>query len=536
MIGRRRNSGLATAAVLVALGVMSAPAQAGTYTVHACKRADLQPAGFDRWTKTVVGAESFDVNYCAQGGSRLLFMRASQPHPPGDRNQLSFSAPPDTTIFAYSIWRSVRIMRSSAFDYAYTLAQGHSSVVVDQCSGKAGCAALGNPNDPGASGNEFWQFGLQGVRRLWLTLRCAGNATCGRLTTDAPAKLWIHRADIHLEDPHPPELAAPLGGPLATSRAPVMGVQHVWITATDRGSGVREAVAEVDGREIARGVLDDNGGLCREPYTRAVPCKRQVSGALAIDTSRLRDGAHTLRVRIGDATRSNTGTSSPVAFQTANSCRLAPRGISRRVHASVALRSGTRRARTVTSRFGRRPTLSGTLETAGGAPVGGATMCIVERRDLTGARPAFRAWLRTDAQGRFSYRIPKGSSRRLYAVHAAPDGQAVASVNVRVRPVVTLRPERRRLRNGEVLGLEGRVRGGPIPRRGVLVELQAWRGTRWQTFGTTRARARGKYEFDYRFSRTTGVQRYRMRARVPDQSGYPYAAGASRPVTVRVEG
>jgi 5-hydroxyisourate hydrolase-like protein (transthyretin family) len=80
------------------------------------------------------------------------------------------------------------------------------------------------------------------------------------------------------------------------------------------------------------------------------------------------------------------------------------------------------------------------------------------------------------------------------------------------------------------------VGGHPRPSEGVLVELQARRGRRWQTFATSRARRSGRFRRAYRFTRTSGVQRYRLRARVPQQPDYPYAPGGSRPVSVIVYG
>jgi hypothetical protein len=70
----------------------------------------------------------------------------------------------------------------------------------------------------------------------------------------------------------------------------------------------------------------------------------------------------------------------------------------------------------------------------------------------------------------------------------------------------------------------------------VFVLLQVWRGSYWQTFTSTRSRTSGTFRASYRFRRTVGAARYRMRALLPDQSSYAYALGASRPVTVNVRG
>ena len=85
--------------------------------------------------------------------------------------------------------------------------------------------------------------------------------------------------------------------------------------------------------------------------------------------------------------------------------------------------------------------------------------------------------------------------------------------------------------------LRGRIRGGPLPAVGKLVQLQAYSRGRWLTFATPRADGRtGRWFYRYRFTATRGTVRYRFRARIPQESGFPYAAGVSRPVSVLVKG
>ena len=71
-------------------------------------------------------------------------------------------------------------------------------------------------------------------------------------------------------------------------------------------------------------------------------------------------------------------------------------------------------------------------------------------------------------------------------------------------------------------------------KRDILIGIDARRGAGWQIFGEPRVRADGRFRFTYRFVRTTGVQRYRLRARVKAQAGYPYATATSKALTVRV--
>jgi hypothetical protein len=86
---------------------------------------------------------------------------------------------------------------------------------------------------------------------------------------------------------------------------------------------------------------------------------------------------------------------------------------------------------------------------------------------------------------------------------------------------------------GRPLLLQGRI-GRPVPRHGKLVEVQAHFRGRWRTISAVRARRDGRWRFRYVF-RTTGLRTtYRMRARVPVEAGYPFAAGASTPVRVTV--
>jgi hypothetical protein len=59
---------------------------------------------------------------------------------------------------------------------------------------------------------------------------------------------------------------------------------------------------------------------------------------------------------------------------------------------------------------------------------------------------------------------------------------------------------------------------------------------KWRTFATTRAGQRGLWSYGYRFDGTRGNQIYRFRARVPRETGYPFATGRSGVVRVRVRG
>jgi hypothetical protein len=88
---------------------------------------------------------------------------------------------------------------------------------------------------------------------------------------------------------------------------------------------------------------------------------------------------------------------------------------------------------------------------------------------------------------------------------------------------------------GRTLRFSGRL-PGPIPRAGVIVQVQAVVRGRWQTFATPRTDRRGAWAANYTFRATRGTVRYLFRALVSRAADYPYESGASRVKAVVVSG
>jgi hypothetical protein len=101
----------------------------------------------------------------------------------------------------------------------------------------------------------------------------------------------------------------------------------------------------------------------------------------------------------------------------------------------------------------------------------------------------------------------------------------------RVRASATLRPGRHAVPRGGRVTFRGRLRGGYVPPRGKLVELQATDRGRWRTFALVRSRRNGSFRYRYRFS---GSGRFAFRARVRFERAYPYVLGYSAQTFVRV--
>jgi hypothetical protein len=113
-------------------------------------------------------------------------------------------------------------------------------------------------------------------------------------------------------------------------------------------------------------------------------------------------------------------------------------------------------------------------------------------------------------------------------------------LRLRVRAGIGLSASPDSLRTGEALELSGRVRSraAVIRSRGKLVVIQYLEreSGRWQPALITRAGPQGRFRARYRFRYVSGLARIELRAKVPPEEGWPYAAGASAPVRVTVRG
>ena len=133
-----------------------------------------------------------------------------------------------------------------------------------------------------------------------------------------------------------------------------------------------------------------------------------------------------------------------------------------------------------------------------------------------------------------SRRFVSGWSRR--ATRATTTGtSATLTTNVAARS--TIRADRTRLRNGEVVRLSGRVQGGHIPSGGMQIALYGFSPSkrRWLPVRTTvRVDPRGNWASVYRFTSTGVRATYRFRVRIAERATFPFSTGYSRTVRVTV--
>jgi hypothetical protein len=245
----------------------------------------------------------------------------------------------------------------------------------------------------------------------------------------------------------------------------------------------------------------------------------------------------------GGATNGGGGTSTSGGGASAGgTAQIGPNGSNASIRAVTTV-SG---ARTRTLRHGSRATLAGRLVDEAGRPIAGADLAVQERRYVPRVgHPTNAIWtaagtVTTDAGGRFRFLAPAGASRTVRfaykAFREASEFHSTREVTLVVKGAATLRASRQSLRNGQSVTFTGRVTATPVPRSGLVIELQARTARGWVTFKTTRTSRSGAFSTAYRFLSTTGRRTYAFRARIKPDSSWPYLAATTRQVQVTVTG
>lgn len=193
--------------------------------------------------------------------------------------------------------------------------------------------------------------------------------------------------------------------------------------------------------------------------------------------------------------------------------------------------------------FGTGAKLSGRLVNAEGVGLAGRTLRIVSRPSRGALQRAHVETVTTGAHGGFGLRLAAGTSRRIaVAFPGEPhlDRAGRRPLTLRVRGGVDFRAAPEALHTEEAVRFSGRVRtlGAPLPRRGKLVAIQYYEeaAKRWRPVLVTRTDHSGRFHAGYRFHYVSGSASIRLRAAALPEERWPYAPGASRPVTIRVTG
>jgi hypothetical protein len=596
-------------AAAVAGGLVPSGAVAAGYHVYGCHTPNGTVAPTDGWSGSSSGPFADAINDCSGTSTYALTaaLDGQIPHAADvDYALWTFAAAPGLTLEAASLYRRELTYGGVGTNSGYVTAFYAPNLVYDagdvfdDCQALLGCTVLGN--DPagafGPSDHVKVPAGnIDGASHLYMTAACGGaeGAVCPTYAGYA-AEADLYAADVTLDDETSPTVSN-VGGPLVGGGT-LSGNEDIVFDAGDTGSGVYSASVFVDGAEVSNEVLDANGGHCQtvgqssdglRDFLYEMPCKAALTGDVNLDTTKLADGSHALRVVVDDAagntttaysgtitthnavapvsaqgggltgassgTTGSTGTTGPAGSAGAGGT---PGAGGAAETATTGTGTGTGSANgvgaceraTITGEFGsstaihvglgKGATLTGRL-TCGGQGVGDGLIDL----SIAPAGGGFRstsAGVRTAADGTFSYVFGGGPSRviklsyRAFSTDAGPSASATA--DLLVKPAISLTVLPKDTRNGHTITYRGRVYGGYIPADGLTLNVEYRDGSRWRAFDQTRARGKeGTFVYRYTFKRTTVPIIYTFRVAIPGAgvTGYPYEATASRARSVRVD-
>jgi hypothetical protein len=543
----------ALGALLISASLTST-ALAGRYHVYSCRTPAGEAAPVDGWSGTVAPGGAYDdfaLNTCAQGGGLIAALGDQTTHMAGiDRTSWEFSVPTGRTLTAATLWRAGDTAGGSLKGtYQFWLAAPVKSQPIDECASGLGCDGRGVIGTPFAPENRVPVPQGNLGSHIYSIASCGGEAEfeCPSGKGDAnnyAAVVYLYGADLTLEQTGGPT-ASGVGGEL-TSAPSVAGASSLTFNASDPGAGIYEAVFTVDGSVVQRTVIDENGGRCRNvgqtsdglaAFLYLQPCPASVSADMTFDASKVANGPHHLRVDVLDAagnqavvldrnvTVANPGVPGPPNGQGASSgARLEARWKS----TAKALAQGV---------YGKAQTIVGRLVSDSGAPISGALLDVSYTRAYAGAKTVAMASPRTASDGRFSMRLPAGaSSESVLLAYRVRLGDATAAakrtLQLSVAAPISLTVTPRVSGVGRTIRFHGRLVGGPIPKGGKAVVLEARAGSsRWIQFKVVRSDSRGRFRASYRF-RFPGPVRYQFRVVCEHEADYPYATGASHSVAV----
>lgn len=385
----------------------------------------------------------------------------------------------------------------------------------------------------------------------------------------------LFAADIVLSQPKGPTVSAVSGG-LADDPT-VRGTSDVAFHATDQGSGVYEAIVEVDGQAIEHEVINENSGRCHNvggttdglpAFLYTQPCPAEASADLPLDTTALTNGLHHLIVSVTDAA-GNVATVLDREITLANQLPVTPAACGASTAASgqgagqsPVLTAGWKghKGERLRARYGPAHTIEGTLTAgtltaepmpakpgasgnppstarAGGAPIPDVQLEVCELSAYRGARSTLIAAPRTGPSGHWSLALPRNlpsSTLRIGYRKAPLEAQpaALRTLTLTVPAALRLRIAPRTAGSGGAIHFSGRLLGGPIPAGGKQLVLEARSsGGQWIEFHVIRTRARARFAYLYRF-RLPGPAHYQFRVLSEAEADFPFAAGVSNVVGV----
>jgi hypothetical protein len=531
------------AAALAAAVLLPSSAQAGTYKMYNCSPPGLSiakptPGPWHIYNDPASGVQS--VSNCLGGGVMALgFPLSGGVYLMNAFGRAGFEvrAPAGVAISRVKTW-SLADLKTAAYDQA--TCPGCLQLTFPENLGPNGSASYNGSVGAGLPDDGFVTAYDAPTAAHQMGLACGNGAAGNPCKLVNSPNLTISGTEVDLVESGLP--AGKIDGGSLASVGTKAGVATLSFTASDALSGVQTVQVLLDGvvagaadysRNLTVPVAQQGGGACT--YTDFAACPPAETGDIAVDTTKVPDGAHTLTLRVIDAA-GNTKDVAGSPITTSNAVVVgAPNGngASRAAKLTAAFTTTKKTSRHLG--FDARPTIKGTLVNEGGQPIGGATVVIRVRPRQAGAIASQVATVATSPDGRYSFKIPGGPSRTIIVEYTAFGGDPAPAASAKLRAVVrarvsaSIRP--RSVRAGQKLTLSGRLR--LLPRSGVEVKIQARDGRKWRTVDDVRTTRGGSYHWDYRFKGSARGHTFAFRARVSSPV-YPFAAGNSKATLVRV--
>lgn len=378
---------------------------------------------------------------------------------------------------------------------------------------------------PGASNGDFP-----------VVMACSPSYAPG---CEAGGGIYVRYISALEVDPSPPTVASP-GGPLLAGGV-IRGNQQLSAAASDLGGGVQDLQVLVNGSSAAppetatcQIVRVSNSSYEGLAATTPTPCPSHLSASWSLDTANapFHEGANAVQVCAEDfATQGEPNrTCSPSTVVTVDdSCTESPVPGAQTLTAGFSGGKGT-----LTVGHGKGAAISGELIDEAGNSMPGATVCVEMQTQGShgGLVPAGTAT--TDPQGHFTYVVPPGPDRKILLGYRHDSFQVEQTLSFFSQAGPTIKAGPRQLRDGQRVNLRGTLPEPKAAGRVVVLQANIPGSHRWITFRKATTGERGRYRAHYDFRSTTRRTTYRFRAVVPEQAGYPWVQGHSKPVSVTV--
>ena len=526
-----------------------ASADAGSYRVFACAAGGAN-WGNGSWTGAPVTNFAVDTNCSPPEVVMGLQIPGNRQIPNGASASLTFTSPPGTAIADFAISRQLDFTSNPPL-------AGTRPLYAAYLLGSTVFAGAGDYDDATrnrlrASGSWYGfpagnaaftrrthtlrQFGaLAGYRGDARTLAIrVGCFRRGTTNCSAPAggrvNHVLYGADVTVSDPTPPAPTVAAEGLLAGGQR--HGADPVVLSATDNTGIRRVELWDISG--AAPTLVGSRDASCSPRLAK--PCPDL--GKTAVAPTALQIGRREMLVRAIDGA-GNQADRGPFAVNVITpSTRGGVNGAGATETATITARfskTGTRR-RTV--RFGRAVVIRGRLSNAAAQPIAGARVQLLSRDLRPGARRRLRTTAVTQGDGTFAITTRARASRRLTVGWKFRFGDALRAaetkLTLRARAAASLFASTQDPVVGRPLRLSGRL---AVPARGVTILLQGRAsGARgYTTFADTVTGRRGAFSGRYRFrDPASRGRRFVFRAKIKPGARYPFEAGYSRRVHVRV--